>query len=552
MSEGPGAPTGRGPEEGKDLFVEKVSRSIAELQSNVNNLADVMVFLEVLGYNDRDARREGFPGLFQLAQKVYDRVEYYDEAGPGGDSPRRDRTLPVPSARKRLIESLSLATPWLGGLALLYAFGVSLWLAWGLPLASVTALIIGVFLGLLVSEGPLQAFTRIFMFYQAQGNVSECSRALKRSYAAVGLLLGGAVIILFSSAALLTIPFSLAALAAVGAVSISLHRIGYLPIYALKRTKVIVASYGVAMPLLVAVYYNAGAYFPDPVTRYLVALSAGLGVLSVFAWYYSTKSLVVQVGRAVGGDVPSFYRPTFVNVDTIRSKFSVQFWEALPQYLFGTFFFMMLFSDRVLSWLANPVKEAGGTVFPLLFNSAYHAGADLALGIMFPVAVVQYVMLSSIHEELNNLSLDLDVTRTEAVDAFIRRRHAKIMAVTFIVSGAAALAVCLVAPELMARVGGSSLSLQVLFIAAASDVLLSVFVVNSSFMMLLNRSKSLATMTAIGAVIVIGCGIFLMPLGFQYIVYGYLAACVWVALASSASVSGLLLKPSSLFFSRFI
>ena len=552
MSEGPGVHPGGDAQARRELFVETVSRSIAELQSNVNNLADVMVFLEVLGYNDRDAGGEGFAGLFELAQQVYGRVEYYDEAAPEDGSPARDRAIPVPSTRKRLVESLSLATPWLGGLALLYAFGVSLWMAWGLPPAPVTALIIGIFLGLLISEGPLQAFTRIFMFYQAQGNVSECSRALKRSYAAIALLLGCSVVILFSSAALLSISFSLAALAAAGAVTISLHRIGYLPIYALKRTKVIVVSYGLALPLLVAVYYYTPAYFPDPVTRYLIALSSGLAVLAVFAWYYSTESLVVQVGRAVGGDVPSFYRPNFANVDTIRSKFSVQFWEALPQYLFGTFFFMMLFSDRVLSWLANPVKEAGGIIYPLLFNSVYHAGADLAMGIMFPVAIAQYVMLSSIHEELNNLSLDLDVTRTDAVDTFIRRRHAKIMAVILAVSGCTAMAVCLAAPGLMARVGGSPLSLNVLYIAALADVLLSVFVVNSSFMMLLNRPKSLTTVTAIGVLAVVGFGAVLMPLGFQYIVYGYLAACVWVALASSVAVSGLLLEPSSLFYSRFI
>ena len=531
--------------------MEKVSRSIAELQSNINNLADVLVFLEVLGYNDRDARKEGFPRLFELAQRVYDRVEYYDETGHEEDS-AKSQIIPVPSVRKRLVESLSLATPWLGGLALLYAFGVSLWLVWGLPLAPVTALIIGVFLGLLISEGPLQAFTRIFMFYQAQGNASECSRALKRGYAALGLLLGASVGVLFFSAAILSIPPYLAAFAAVGTVTISVHRIGYLPIYALKKTAAIVVSYGLALALLVAVYFDTLPYFPDPVIRYLVALAAGLGVLSAFAWYYSTKSLVIQTNVSLDGSVPSFYRPAFVNVDTIRSKFSVQFWEALPQYLFGTFFFMMLFSDRVLSWLANPVKEVGGIVYPLLFNSVYHAGADLALGVMFPVAIVQYVMLSSIHEELNNLSLELDVTRTEAVDAFIRRRHVKIMAVTLLVSGCTAVLVCLLAPGLMARVGGSPLSVRVLYIASAADVLLSVFVVNSSFITLLNRPKTLAVMTGVGAFTVVVVGVGLMPLGFQYIVYGYLAACVWVALASTVALSGLLRKPSSLFYSRFI
>ena len=539
------------PTEERELFVEKVSRSVAELQSNVNNLADVMVFLEVLGYTQEDARKAGFPDLFALAQQVYQRVDYYDE-DPGAEAAPESRAIKIPSTRKRLIESLSLATPWLGGLALLYAFGVSLWLALDLPLDAVTALMIGVLLGLLISEGPLQAFTRIFMFYQAQGNVSECSRALKRSYAAVSLLLAGVVAVLDLSSYLLGIPLELNALATVGAVSISLHRVGYLPIYALKKTNVIVVSYGIALPLLVAVYEFTPGFFPDPVTRYLISLSASLSVLSVFAWYYSTRSLVVQVSNAVGTDVPSFYKPNFVNVDTIRSRFSIQFWEALPQYLYGTFFFVMIFGDRDLSWIANPRKSAGGLIFPMLFNPVYHAGADLALGILFPVAIVQYVMLSSIHEELNNLSTGLSVTQTDRVDLFLRRRHANLMKTSLTVAAVAALVLVVLGPYEITLFGGSLFSVQILYVAACADLFLTVFIVNSAFMMLLNRPKTLAVITAVGAAMVISLGILLIPLGFQNIVFAYLGACAMVAVASTAWVMGLLKAPSSLFYSRFI
>jgi hypothetical protein len=536
----------------QEVFVEKASRSIAELQSNVNNLADVMVFLEVLGYTEKDAEGAGFEDLFDLARQVYQRVEYYDEEADAKDPPLSDRSVPVPSVRKRLLESLSLATPWLGGLALLYAFGVSMWLAWGLPIASVTALIVGVFLGLLVSEGPLQAFTRIFMFYQAQGNVSECSRALKRSYLALTLLLSGSVLVLFASSLALGIPLELTALAAVGTVTISIHRIGYLPIYALKKTRAVVFSYALAFALLAGVYELGSGAVPDPVLRYLISLSSGLAVLSVFAWYYSTKSLVVQVSNVVGRNVPSFFKPNFVNVDTIPSKFSVQFWEALPQYLYGTFFFVLVFSDRVLSWLANPIKVVGGTVLPMVFNTVYHAGADLALGVLFPVAIVQYVMLSSIHEELHNLSLELPVTRTWRVDSFIRKRHSRIMKVALLAAALAALFATTLGPYYITRLGGSPLSIQILYVAVFADLLLTVFVVNSSFMMLLNRPKTLAVMTMAGAFVVAGLGWALLPLGFQYIVYAYFAACAAVAVASTVAMVGLLRNPSSLFYSRFI
>jgi hypothetical protein len=255
----------------------------------------------------------------------------------------------------------------------------------------------------------------------------------------------------------------------------------------------------------------------------------------------------------LGKDLPTFYRPNFVNVYTIMSKFSVQFWEALPQYLFGTFFFMMVFSDRVMSWMSNPVKTVGGVIYPMLFNPAYHAGADLALGIMFPVAIVQYVMLSSIHEELHNLSVEYRVTQTKMVDSFLRRKHKTMMRISVSVSAAAALILVLLGPYQITRLGGSMISVQVLYIAACADLLLAVFVVNSSFLMLLNRPKSMVIMTLAGALIVVLLGVYLMPLGFQYLVYAYLAGCFTAALASVISVVKLLEgSPSSLFYARFI
>ena len=534
-----------------DTFVEKAARSVSELQPNVNNLADVMVFLEVLGYTDATARNGGLADLYDLAVKVFQRVDFYDEGSELLGSPTKAREVPVPSVRKRLLESLSLATPWLGGLALLYAFGVSLWLAWGLPLGPVTALLVGVLLGLLVSEGPLQMFTRIFMFYHAQGNVSECSRALKRSYAILTLLLGGSVAIVSLTGIALKVPWELIGLAAVGAATIAYHRIGFLPIYALKRTGVIMAAYGTALPLLVVVFETTSSFFPDAVIRYLLSLASALSVMAVYAWHYSKKSLVVQTSTLVGRDAPPFFKPIFINEKSIRSKFSVQFWEALPYYLFGTFFFVMLYSDRVLSWIGNPVKEVGGVALPLVFNSVYHAGADLALAVLFPVALVQYVLLSSIHEELNNLSLTLSVTQTGEVDRFLRRRHSISVSLTLLVSAATAVLVVTVVPGILARLGGSAVSIQVLDVAAMSDVLLAVFVANSSFMLLLNRPKALALMTMCGAAIVGGVGLVVLPFGFQYLVYGYLAGCATLAIWSSVGVSGLLASPSSLFFSKF-
>jgi hypothetical protein len=540
----------RSPED-TERYVESAARSVNELQSNVNNLADVMVFLEVLGYTDEEAKKNGFGGLRDLAERAFARIDYYDEPLPDGEDQADAHLVDVPSAKKRLIESLSLATPWLGALALLYVFGVSLWLAWGLPLGPVTALIVGVFLGLLISEGPMQAFTRIFMFYHTQGNASECARALKRSYYAVGLLLGSSVLVLMGSAYFLDVPWELAALAVAGTITISIHRIGFLPIYALKNTKQVVLSYGLALPLLVAVFELTPGLFPDSVVRYLVALCSALGVLSVFAWYNSQKSLDIRPLSVLGDDAPSFYRPTFVNVHTIASKFGVQFWETLPYYLSATFFFVMVFGDRVLSWIGNPDKFVGGVHLPMVFNPVYHSGADFALAVLFPVAVVQYVMLSSVHEEIHNLCLRLPVTKTAQVDQFIRRKHRTSLAATLAAAGGAAVFVVAVAPGLISRLGGSEESINILYVATAADLLLSVFVANTSFLALLNRGKAQAVITMAGAGVVGVLGAAVLPMGFEYLVYAYLAACALVCVVSTIYLRSLMRAPASRFFARF-
>ena len=167
------------------VFASKTARSIAEMQQSVNNMADVLVFLEVLGYDDRTAKKNGFDNLQELAKYVYNFVDAYDEQRPDASS----SAMEVPSTKRRLAESLSMIFPWLGSLVLLFVTGVSLWMAWGLPADVTTAFLAGVFLGLVVTEGLLQNYNRLFSFYYSQTNIGEVKRSIKRSYVLAGVIL---------------------------------------------------------------------------------------------------------------------------------------------------------------------------------------------------------------------------------------------------------------------------------------------------------------------------------------------------------------------------
>src|SRR5919197_3073110 len=96
------------------VFASKTARSIAEIQQSVNNMADVVVFLEVLGYDEDLIRKNGFDNMHDLAKHVYDCVDVFDEKHNATSA-----QMVVPGTGKRIVEGLSMAYPWLGALALL-------------------------------------------------------------------------------------------------------------------------------------------------------------------------------------------------------------------------------------------------------------------------------------------------------------------------------------------------------------------------------------------------------------------------------------------------
>src|SRR5262249_47219776 len=143
------------------------------------------------------------------------------------------------------------------------------------------------------------------------------------------------------------------------------------------------------------------------------------------------------------------FRPVTINRATIRSRFSVQFWETLPNYLFGTFFFSLVFGDRVLSWFFNPVKTANGTTLPFVFNAAYHSGADPALLVIFPALIIQYVMMSPIFAQLNNATLEHSVSEAHTIQSLLVYRYRVGVVLTVLTAIAVAVALIYVVPLLL-------------------------------------------------------------------------------------------------------
>ena len=535
----------------RSAFVHKVARSITEIQANVNNVADVLVFLEVLGYSDRTAFENGYSDLRELARKVYDYVDFFENLPAGGEELKSPFLVPIASVKRRLLESLGFAFPGLATLGLLYTFGFSLWLTWILPLPVVTANAIGVFFGALITEGHTQTYSRTLMFAYNQGNTSESRRILKRSYYALGAILATCLVLLYGLSGVLGVPQQLFVIAALATAGMAVPRVCFMTLYTVRRIGPVVLCYSLGFASLLLVYFAAAPLIPDTTIRYLASLSVTSVLLAATGAHYSRRVLL-QREAVAAGNIPHFFRSISVSRKTIRPRFAVQFWETLPYFLFGTFFFALLFGDRILSWAFNPLRGLDGVGLPLLFNTAYHIGADLAMFILFPVGLLQYVIITPIFEQLSNLSLELKVTEVHSVDRAMRKRYAVLQLASLGLAGAAALAIITLGPTLTPTLVGSEVSVGILRVAAISNVFLSLYLGNSLFIMVFNRPRWLAITAILGVSILGGSGLIFAQLGFEKIIYAYLVASVSVATLSFLAVGNFLKRPASLFFSRFV
>ena len=521
------------------MFAEKAARSVSEIQHGVNNIADVVVFLEILGYDDRVASRSGFASLTVLAKYVYNFLDHYENPR---DRPEWTRMgEPVEGKRKRLLEALAVQTPWLGALVILNIMGFSLWMAQGLPADVTISYVSGVFLGLFITEGPLQMFSRLFYMYHEQRNVGETKRSVKRSYAVTIAIMAitAALVLAYSTTqeapAILT-TITLGAMATVG-----LHRLSFNIIFTLKKLRGVFTSYASAFIALALTYYIIPA--PDVATRYFTALGVAFVVLSIFAARYHYK-IVTKGNRAKSADrsAPAFYAPPTTTEKTVNSRFGIQLWESLPFALYGTAYFIMLLGDRVLSWIFNPhvVIASNGELLAMTFNAEYHVGADIALLALIPAAIVQYMLMAPLYSSIHNRALDLSVGDAGKLDQFLRSSYRRMILLVLLSAGGSVGLLNLFGPEVINYFNGTEDSLQVMRYASMGNIALSVFTANALIMMFLNRAKIPAIMAVAGAVLTMVLGSFLAQEGFEDIALGYAIACAAAAGLSFAGVQQML------------
>jgi hypothetical protein len=146
----------------------------------------------------------------------------------------------------------------------------------------------------------------------------------------------------------------------------------------------------------------------------------------------------------------------------------------------------------------------------------------------------------------------LKVSEKHKIEQFLRRSYAKIIVASILASSAAAIGINLLAPQIMAVLGGTEQSARILMYASVGAVLISAFGANSLFMIFLGKLKELATVSVFSACVVLAGGVFAATYGFENIVLAYLAGSAVAALLSTVVMAATMKDASSRLFSRYV
>lgn len=534
-------------------FAEKAARSVSELQYGVNSIADVLVFLEILGYDNRIASKHGFANLMELAKYIYPILDHYEDPK---EAPQWSYAEdPLPGKRQRLSEALGIYAPWLGALVMLNLAGFSLWMAQVLPADITIAFVAGVFSGLILTEWPLQAYGRIFFMYYEQKNVGELRRSVKRSYATVALIMLGYSAATIIYCILSNIPLFLASVSIGAAATVSLHRVAFNILYSLKKIGIVFLSYVAAFVMLIAAFYSLPGFIEvDMTSRYFASLSAAFVALIGFAAYYHFRLQNRVKPRITGKVVPSFYRNPATNEKTISSRFKVQLWESLPFSIYGTFYLVILFGDRILSWIFNPhvIVASNGTLLPMVFNSEYHVGADISLLALAPVIIVQYIVMMPTYSMFHNKSLKLKISDIAQMDTFVRSIYQKLVILSLITSLVSVATLLNFSTPIVLFFNGTETSVQVMRYTSLGSIGISIFTANAAMMMFLNKAKIPAFIALAGAIALMASGSFFAQYGIENIAFAYMLSSTGIAVTSFAWMLKVLKKnPSTNLLARY-
>lgn len=473
------------------FLIDRLARTVAEVESKFKDPMEVAVVLEILGYSDKFARKHGYRDLFHMSGEVFSSVERYGWNNPDDiiypTKPKDPHTI------KLFFMGMFYHLGWMIMLIALFLGGQSLWAAKNIPVGVSTAIGLGVLLGL-VSTGGIQQFSAWkLIYYHYQNNKPLTQFIMKKN------LIYGAAIIGFTALLIgllnyfvISLPLNLLGLTFFYMCMIGVYRLFITPVFAFKKYKELILCSVGALVLMFASYYGLKYFGFENTLAVLYSQTIGLTGLILVSGFFAYMFIIRDTGGK-NDDEPEFYSRPHEPKNVKAPRTSILLFEGMPHFVYGTLYFVFLFGDRLISWL-------GHGPFNLNYNRSYQIGVDVALLMLIPITGVKFAYLFKLSDYLEKALRDTKLTEPEKLSSKLMVFYRKMMERILLFGTLFLLIAFYFAGVLIAYATGTAESVTVFRWALLGILFFSIFLANAVFSFSFRRNKSIAIVLAFGCI----------------------------------------------------
>jgi hypothetical protein len=347
--------------------------AVLERHTKPENVDEMTALLESMGWSDARAKLiYGFSDVFELAVQLWalyrDDVQYNAHEEP----PQSSLSTAILSYVRQFLRGIIFAFPMLLSIVSMLTLHFSLWSYEYVSEKYATAIAIGTILSFVSVGGFMQSIARRAFFYIFQGYYNMARRATFR-FIRVGVTfsLSFSVLLYFLDVLFPILPYDMLTISIAFYLVLNSIWLSVTTMYILKSefifTGLLALGIGLVYVLFVWLHLNILA-------AQLIAMVV-VAVLSILIVMYLFRRAERREDKGIRAKLPR----TGVTV------FSVS-----PYFVYGTLYFLLLFTDRVMAWTTyNPFST-----YVIWFRGDYEIGLDFALVMLLIPMGVSEVLVS--------------------------------------------------------------------------------------------------------------------------------------------------------------
>jgi O-antigen/teichoic acid export membrane protein len=222
-------------------------------------------------------------------------------------------------------------------------------------------------------------------------------------------------------------------------------------------------------------------------------------------------------------------------VEALRKVQPPRFWvllfDSLPQFLFGTMFFLFLFGDRLVLWISSTARASG-------YSSSYQIGVDSALLMVVPISATQLPLFLRLSERLDDLALRTGCADRAGFARGVGRSYSGLLTRVLIPASAICAVAFLLSDQIIGAVGGDSTSVTVFETAIVGMFMFSMFLSNAALLAMFRRTALTGALLLVAAIMnIVLTAAFMTLITPAAAVLGFVLSSLFLALGSLIAVA---------------